>query len=69
VMTNEAPTQAAEGDSRDAFEGINLDSRDLGQQPHQDTDDCTYARGATRYLEPAGGPHLKPHQQRGPVIL
>jgi hypothetical protein len=43
MMTNEAPSEAAEPNSRNTFEGINLDSQDPGQQPHQDTDDCIYA--------------------------
>jgi hypothetical protein len=68
-MTNEAPGKAAEGDACDAFEGITLADQDTGQQRYQDSDDRIYARGATLYLEPAGGPHLKTHQQRGPVIL
>lgn len=50
-MTNETTTKAAERNSRNTSEGINLNSRDTGQQRHPDSDDCIYARGARRYWE------------------
>jgi hypothetical protein len=51
VMTNEAPSKAAERNSRNAFEDITLDDQDTGQQRHQDSDDRIYARGATLHRE------------------
>jgi Bifunctional DNA primase/polymerase, N-terminal/AAA domain len=47
----EAPGKAAEGNSNNTSEGINLDSQDTAQQRHQDSDDRIYARGATLYWE------------------
>ena len=51
MMTNDAPGEADEPNSRNTSGGINLDSYDAGQQRHQDSDDRIYARGATPYWE------------------
>jgi Bifunctional DNA primase/polymerase, N-terminal/AAA domain len=51
VTTNEAPGRAAERDSGNTSEGINLNSWDTGQQRHPDIDDCIYARGAPLYWQ------------------
>ena len=51
MMTNDAPSEADEPNSRNTSGGINLDSYDAGQQRHQDSDDRIYARGATLYWE------------------
>jgi hypothetical protein len=51
MMTNEAPGKAAEGNSCNRSEDINLDFYDTGQQRHQDGDDLIYARGAMLHRE------------------
>jgi Bifunctional DNA primase/polymerase, N-terminal len=50
-MTNEAPSKAAEPNSRNTSEGINLDSYDTGPHQYSNSDDYIYAEGARLYWE------------------